>query len=37
MKNERINALIEVTRLCKEFGFNAGMLKASLDKERGEK
>ena len=26
-KNERTNALKEVKRLCKEFGFTAGMLK----------
>ena len=25
-KNERANALKEVKRLCKEFGFTAGML-----------
>ena len=30
MKKERANALKEVRRLCKEFGFNAGMLKGSL-------
>ena len=29
-KNERTNALKEVKRLCKEFGFTAGMLKGSL-------
>ena len=29
-KNERANALKEVKPLCKEFGFNAGMLKGSL-------
>ena len=29
-KNERANALKEVKRLSKEFGFNAGMLKGSL-------
>ena len=29
-KNERANALKEVRRLCKEFGFTAGMLKGSL-------
>ena len=28
--NERANALKEVKRLCKEFGFTAGMLKGSL-------
>ncbi len=31
-KNERANALKEVKRLCKEFGFTAGMLKGSLAK-----
>ena len=29
-KNERANALKEIKRLCKEFGFTAGMLKGSL-------
>lgn len=29
-KNERLNALKEAKRLCKEFGFTAGMLKGSL-------
>jgi pyruvate/oxaloacetate carboxyltransferase len=29
-KNKRGNALKEVTRLRKEFGFTAGMLKGSL-------
>ena len=29
-KNERANALKEVKRICKEFGFTAGMLKGSL-------
>ena len=29
-KNERANTLKEVKRLCKEFGFTAGMLKDSL-------
>ena len=29
-KNERANAPKEVKRLCKEFGFTAGMLKGSL-------
>jgi|TARA_B100001093_G_scaffold96930_1_gene88891 hypothetical protein len=29
-KNERANSLKEVKRLCKEFGFTAGMLKDSL-------
>jgi hypothetical protein len=28
--NELANALKEVTRLCKEFGFTAGMLKGLL-------
>ena len=31
-KNERANALKEVKRLCKEFGFTAGMLNVSLAK-----
>ena len=29
-KNERTNSLKEVKRLCKEFGFTAGMLKGCL-------
>jgi len=29
-KNECANALKEVKRLCKEFGFTVGMLKSSL-------
>lgn len=29
-KNECANALKEVKRLCKEFGFTAGMLKGCL-------
>ena len=29
-KNERANSLKEVKRLCKEFGFTAGMVKGSL-------
>ena len=29
-KNKRSNALKEVKRLCKEFGFITGMLKGSL-------
>ena len=29
-KNVRTNALKEAKRLCKEFGFTAGMLKGSL-------
>ena len=33
-KNERANALKEVKRLCKEFGFTAGMLKGALGEER---
>ncbi len=33
-KNERANALEEVQRLCKEFGFTAGMLKGSLAERR---
>ena len=32
--NERAKALKEVKRLCKEFGFTAGMLKESLAKGR---
>jgi hypothetical protein len=36
-KSERANALKEVKRFCKEFGFTAGMLKGSLAKGRGEK
>ena len=36
-KNESANALKEVKRLCKEFGFTAGMLKGALTKGRGEK
>ena len=36
-KNERANALKEVKRLCKEFGFTAGMLKGAVAKGRGEK
>ena len=35
-KNEHANALKEVKRLCKEFGFTADMLKDSLAKGRGE-
>tara|TARA_B100001063_G_C16371628_1_gene361047 strand:- start:130 stop:300 length:171 start_codon:yes stop_codon:yes gene_type:complete len=31
-KNDRSNALKEVKRLCKEFGFTAGMLNVSLAK-----
>jgi hypothetical protein len=33
-KNERANALKEIKRLCKEFGFTARMLKGSLAKGR---
>jgi len=29
-KNERSNTLKKVKRLCKEFGFTAGMLKGAL-------
>ena len=36
-KSERTNALKEAKRLCKEFGFTAGMLKGSLAKGRGDK
>ena len=36
-ENERAKALKEVKRLCKEFGFIAGMLKDALTKGRGEK
>ena len=36
-KNERANALKEVKRLCKEFGFTGGMLKGSLAEGRGKK
>ena len=36
-KSERTNALKEVKRLCKEFGFTAGMLNGVLAKGRGEK
>ena len=32
-KNERANALREVKRLCKEFGFTAGMLKGGRSNE----
>ena len=35
--NERANALKEVQRFCKEFGFTAGMLKGALAKGRGGK
>ena len=33
-KNEHTNALKEVKRLCKEFGFTAGIFKGALAKER---
>ena len=36
-KNERVNVLKEVKRLCKEFGFMAGVLKGALAKGRGKK
>ena len=36
-KSERTNALKEAKRLCKEFGFTAGMLKGSLTEGRGKK
>ncbi|MDB9991399.1 hypothetical protein OAD94_02715 [Amylibacter sp.] len=36
-ENERTNALKEVKRLCKEFGFTAGMLKGSLAEGRKKK
>ena len=36
-KSERANALKEVKRLCKEFGFTAGMLKGALAKGRSQK
>ena len=36
-KNERANTLKEVKRLCKEFGFIAGMHKAALAEGRGRK
>jgi len=35
--NEHANALREVKRLCKEFGFTAGMLKGSLADGRAKK
>lgn len=34
-KNERAEALKTVKRLCKEFGFTAGVLKGALVKGRG--
>tara|TARA_Y100000389_G_C17121263_1_gene345539 strand:- start:309 stop:425 length:117 start_codon:yes stop_codon:yes gene_type:complete len=36
-KSERANALKKVKRLCKEFGFTAGMLKGSLAEGRKKK
>ena len=36
-KNERANALKEVKRLCKEFGFTASILKGSPAKGRKKK
>jgi len=33
-RNERVNVLKEIKRLCKEFGFTAGMLKGALAKGR---
>ena len=36
-KNERTDALKEMERLCKEFGFTAGMLKVSLAQGRSMK
>ena len=36
-KNECTNVLKEVKRLCKEFGFTAGMLKGSLAEGRSKK
>ena len=36
-KNERANALKEVKRLCKEFGFTSGMLKGALAEGRKKK
>ena len=36
-KSEGANALKEAKRLCKEFGFTAGMLKGTLAKGLGEK
>ena len=36
-KNECANALKEVKRLCKDFGFNAGMLKDTLANGRAKK
>ena len=36
-KSERVNALKEVKRLCKEFGFTAEMLKGALAEGRKQK
>ena len=36
-KSERTNVLKEVKRLCKEFGFTAGMLKGLLAEGRAKK
>ena len=36
-KNERANGLREAKRLCKEFGFTAGMLKCPSVRGSGEK
>lgn len=36
-KNERASALKEVKRLCKGFGFTAGMLKGALTEARKKK
>ena len=36
-KSERANAIKEVKRLCKEFGFTAGMLKGALAEGRAKK
>ena len=36
-KNERVAALKEAKRFCKEFGFTAGMLKGSLAEGRNKK
>ena len=36
-KNKRVNALKEVKRFCKEFGFTAGMLKSWLAEGRKNK
>ena len=36
-KAEHSNVLKEIKRLCKEFGFTAGMLEGSLAEERSKK